>query len=74
MRKESMTPKERWLAVLSRQKPDRLPTDYWATDEAHAKLLKHTGCADRWETVRETAHRRRRRRRTGLCRSPDSGR
>ena len=49
MRKESMTPKERWLAVLSRQKPDRLPTDYWATDEAHAKLLKHTGCTDRWE-------------------------
>jgi uroporphyrinogen decarboxylase len=49
MRKETMTPKERWLAVLNRQTPDRLPTDYWATDEAHSKLLKHTGCADRWE-------------------------
>ena len=48
MRKESMTSKERWLAVLNRETPDRLPTDYWATDEAHEKLLKYTGCDDRW--------------------------
>jgi uroporphyrinogen decarboxylase len=43
MPKESMTPKERWLAVLNRQKPDRVPMDYWATPEASARLIKHLG-------------------------------
>jgi uroporphyrinogen decarboxylase len=47
--KESMTPKERWLAVLNRQKADRLPMDYWATEEATANLLRYLGCADVWE-------------------------
>ncbi len=46
MRKESMTPKERWLAVLRREKPDRLPMDYWATPEATEKLLRHLGLQD----------------------------
>lgn len=41
---ETMTPKERWLAVLNRQKPDRVPMDYWATEEATAKLMKYLGC------------------------------
>lgn len=45
MPKETMTPRERWLAVLRRQKPDRVPMDYWATGEASAKLRKHLGCA-----------------------------
>lgn len=40
-----MTPKERWLAVLKGEKPDRLPMDYWATPEASNKLMKHLGCA-----------------------------
>jgi uroporphyrinogen decarboxylase len=40
---ETMTPRERWLAVLRREKPDRVPMDYWTTDEAHEKLLKHLG-------------------------------
>ena len=26
----SMTPLERWLAVFRREKPDRVPMDYWA--------------------------------------------
>ena len=43
-----MTSKERWLAVLNGEKPDRVPMDYWATPETTAKLLKHTGCADEW--------------------------
>jgi uroporphyrinogen decarboxylase len=43
MRKETMTPRERWLAVLKRQKPDRVPMDYWATDEATGRLMKHLG-------------------------------
>lgn len=51
MAKESMTPKERWLAVLNRENPDRLPMDYWATDEATEKLMKHLGCTDRWEML-----------------------
>lgn len=44
MKKETMTPRERWLAVLQRKTPDRVPLDYWATPEATAKLLKHLGC------------------------------
>ena len=42
---ESLTPRERWLAVLSHQKPDRIPTDYWATPEFTQKLMSHLGCA-----------------------------
>ncbi len=45
MPEEWMTPKERWLAVLSRKKPDRIPMDYWATPETTAMLLKHLGCS-----------------------------
>jgi len=39
-----MTPRERWLAVLNGELPDRIPTDYWATWEATQKLLDHLGC------------------------------
>ena len=39
-----MTSRERWLAVLKREKPDRVPMDYWATGEANDKLCKHLGC------------------------------
>jgi len=42
---ETMTPRERWLAVLHHELPDRLPMDYWATHEATSKLMKHLGCA-----------------------------
>ena len=44
MPKETMTPRERWLAVLNRQTPDRVPMDYWATGEANEKLCKHLEC------------------------------
>ncbi|MEI8313869.1 MAG: uroporphyrinogen decarboxylase family protein [Verrucomicrobiota bacterium] len=33
-----MTPRERWLALFDGRKPDRHVTDYWATNEFHAKL------------------------------------
>jgi len=49
---ETMTPRERWLAVLTRRKPDRVPMDYWATVEATDKLIKHLGCKDRDEMCR----------------------
>lgn len=39
-----MNGRERWLAVLNRQKPDRIPMDYWGTAEATEKLCKHLGC------------------------------
>jgi uroporphyrinogen decarboxylase len=44
--KDTMNARERWLAVLQRKKPDRIPLDYWATSEATDKLMKHLGCAD----------------------------
>ncbi|MBC7237359.1 MAG: uroporphyrinogen-III decarboxylase-like protein, partial [Chloroflexi bacterium] len=46
MPKETMTPRERWLAVLQRRTPDRVPMDYWTTAEAQEKLLKYLGLAD----------------------------
>jgi len=45
MPEETMTPRERWVAVLNREKPDRVPMDYWATEEADAKLKAHLGVA-----------------------------
>lgn len=45
MPRASMTPKERWLAVLAHQTPDRLPMDYWATPEATSSLMRHLGVA-----------------------------
>ena len=52
MPKESMTPRERWLAVLNHQTPDRVPTDYWATAEATSKLMEYLGCATEDEMFR----------------------
>jgi uroporphyrinogen decarboxylase len=39
-----MTPKERWLAVLNGETPDRIPMDYWATSETSAKVMQYLGC------------------------------
>ena len=44
-----MTPLERWLSVLNRERPDRLPTDYWATHEANKKLMAHLGVSSMFE-------------------------
>ena len=49
MSPKTMTAKERWLAVLNREEPDRIPMDYWATDETTSKLMKHLGCTDQRE-------------------------
>ncbi len=43
MTKDSMTPRERWTAVLSGQKPDRVPLDYRATSEFTDSLLRLLG-------------------------------
>ncbi len=39
-----MTPKERWRAIFAGEQPDRIPTDYWATDEVTARLFRDLGC------------------------------
>jgi uroporphyrinogen decarboxylase len=44
MPKDTMTGRERWLAVLERRTPDRVPMDYWGTEEATANLCRHLGC------------------------------
>ena len=41
-----MTPRQRWLALLEGETPDRIPTDYWATPEVTERLLADLGCAD----------------------------
>lgn len=43
MTRESMTPRERWQAMLSRQTPDRVPMDYWSTPEFSARLIRRLG-------------------------------
>lgn len=45
MPRETMTPRERWLAVLKGQKPDRVPMDYWATEEATERLVNYLKCS-----------------------------
>lgn len=39
-----MTPRERWEAVMAGEKPDRVPMDYWATEEVNQKLMKYLQC------------------------------
>jgi uroporphyrinogen decarboxylase len=45
---DTMTPKERWLAVLRRETPDRVPMDYWGTWEATWKVMAYLGVDDYW--------------------------
>lgn len=44
-----MTPRERWLALFANERPDRIPTDYWATDEVTARLQQELRCASKEE-------------------------
>jgi uroporphyrinogen decarboxylase len=44
----TMTPKERWLAVLNRETPDRIPMDYWGTEEATQKVMAYLGADNYW--------------------------
>ena len=45
----SLTSRERVLAAIRHQPVDRVPTDYWGTDEITRKLCDHLGCGDRFE-------------------------
>jgi uroporphyrinogen decarboxylase len=44
MPKDSMTPKERYLAVLEHKLPDRVPMEWRATPEVGEKLCRHLSC------------------------------
>lgn len=48
-----MTPRQRWLALLNREKPDRIPTDYWATPEVTQRLIGELECGDEWGLYRK---------------------
>lgn len=50
---EFMTPKERWRAVLNGERPDRIPMDYWATEEFTEKFLKYLDLEDKSELFSE---------------------
>jgi uroporphyrinogen decarboxylase len=50
-----MTSRERWLCLFNRQKPDRIPTDYWATAEVTQRLLKDLHCPT-WDALFATLH------------------
>ncbi len=40
----AVTPRERWLALFAGERTDRIPTDYWATDEVTRRLFRDLGC------------------------------
>jgi uroporphyrinogen decarboxylase len=48
-----MTPRERWITLLDGKSPDRIPTDYQATDEVTRRLLRELDCADEAELWRK---------------------
>lgn len=47
-----MTSRERVLAALAQERPDRIPRDFWAEDPAWNRLLAFTGQADRESVLR----------------------
>ena len=53
MLKETMNSKERWTAVLTGKKPDRIARDYWATQEVNEKLMKHLGLSTMEEVFKK---------------------
>ncbi len=52
---DTMTPRERWLAVLNREPFDRTPLDYRATPEVNAALVEHIGAAN-LDEVKQRLH------------------
>ena len=48
-----MTPRERWLALLDSKPVDRIPTDYQATGEVTARLLRDLDCANEGQLWRK---------------------
>lgn len=48
----AMTPKERWLAVLNHELPDRIPMDFWGTPEVWDMLKQHFGVTENLEVMK----------------------
>lgn len=48
-----MNPLERWQTVLNHEIPDRVPTDFWSTQEVLQRLLKELNCATEDELWRK---------------------
>ena len=48
-----MTPRERVLAALSFEPPDRTPRDFWAEPPTWSRLLAHLGHSDRERVLRD---------------------
>lgn len=46
---DTLTPRQRWMSILKREKVDRIPMDYWATREVTEKLLKELECKEEIE-------------------------
>lgn len=49
-----MTPRQRWEAVMRGERPDRVPCDYWGTEEITTRLKRDLACpTDRalWERL-----------------------
>jgi uroporphyrinogen decarboxylase len=51
----TMTPRERWLAVLNHRLPDRVPLSYRATPEVTQRLMQYLGVTS-FDQVRERLH------------------
>lgn len=51
MARDAMSSRERWRALFAGERPDRVPTDYWATPEFDRKLRRRLGCRTRRETL-----------------------
>ena len=50
---ETMSPRDRWRAVLDHQKPDRVPMDYWGTPEITKKLIHHLDCSNQFDMMQK---------------------
>ncbi len=55
MPRETMTPRERFHAIVNHEVPDRVPLHYRATEEANEKLMKHLGLSSQRE-LRQRLH------------------
>ena len=53
MSSTNMTPRERVLAAVARQQPDRTPCDFWAEECTWNRLLAHVGHSDRERVLQD---------------------
>ena len=52
-RSSAMTPRERVLAAVARERPDRTPCDFWAEECTWNRLLAHVGHSDRERVLQD---------------------